>query len=95
MTAQPTTSGPSVGHPVVEHRVWIDQDLCTGDGICVQEARNVFEFDIDGLAYVKNADGDLLTAPAAQSDVPRRHVRRGRRGRPQVPRCLHPRGSGR
>jgi ferredoxin len=48
VTAQPTTSGPSVGH-----RVWIDQDLCTGDGICVQEARNVFELDIDGLAYVK------------------------------------------
>jgi ferredoxin len=65
VTAQPTTSGPSVGH-----RVWIDQDLCTGDGICVQEARNVFELDIDGLAYVKNADDELLTAPAAQSDVP-------------------------
>ena len=59
VTAQPTTSGPSVGH-----RVWIDQDLCTGDGICVQEARNVFELDIDGLAYVKNADDELLTAPA-------------------------------
>jgi ferredoxin len=52
------------------HRVWIDQDLCTGDGICVQEARNVFEFDVDGLAYVKNADGDLLTESAAQVDVP-------------------------
>jgi len=53
-----------------QHRVWIDQDLCTGDGICVQEARDVFEFDIDGLAYVKNADGELLTATAAQTDVP-------------------------
>lgn len=52
------------------HRVWIDQDLCTGDGICVQESREVFEFDIDGLAYVKNADGELLTATAAQTDVP-------------------------
>ena len=75
VTAQPTTSGPSVGHPVVEHpvvehRVWIDQDLCTGDGICVQEARNVFELDVDGLAYVKNAADELLTAPGAQSDVP-------------------------
>jgi ferredoxin len=65
VTAQPTTSGPSG-----RHRVWIDQDLCTGDGICVQEARNVFELDVDGLAYVKNADDELLTAPAAQSDVP-------------------------
>jgi ferredoxin len=52
-----------------EHEVWIDQDLCTGDGLCVQEASNVFEFDIDGLAYVKNADGDLLTAPGARAPV--------------------------
>jgi ferredoxin len=52
------------------HRVWIDQSLCTGDGLCVQEARNVFEFDIDGLAYVKGADGELQTAPGAQVDVP-------------------------
>jgi ferredoxin len=50
--------------------VWIDQDLCTGDGLCVQEARNVFEFDIDGLAYVKNAAGDLLTDVGARADVP-------------------------
>jgi ferredoxin len=50
--------------------VWIDQDLCTGDGLCVQEARNVFEFDVDGLAYVKNADGDLLTDTGARADVP-------------------------
>jgi ferredoxin len=68
VTAAPTDG--LVGDPTVRHRVWIDQDLCTGDGICVQEARNVFEFDIDGLAYVKNADGDLLTEPAAETDVP-------------------------
>lgn len=34
--------------------VWIDQDLCTGDGICAQYAPEVFELDIDGLAYVKS-----------------------------------------
>jgi ferredoxin len=33
-----------------ELRVWIDQDLCTGDGLCVQYAPEVFELDIDGLA---------------------------------------------
>ena len=44
-------------------QVWIDQDLCTGDGLCVQYAPEVFEFDIDGLAYVKNDAGDLLAAP--------------------------------
>ena len=50
-----------------ELRVWVDQDLCTGDGLCVQYAPEVFEFDVDGLAYVKDAAGELLTAPAAGS----------------------------
>jgi ferredoxin len=51
-------------------RVWIDQDLCTGDGLCVQYAPEVFEFDVDGLAYVKNAAGELLAAPGYRADVP-------------------------
>jgi ferredoxin len=51
-------------------RVWIDQDLCTGDGLCVQYAPEVFEFDVDGLAYVKTADGELLEVPGARADVP-------------------------
>ncbi len=51
-------------------QVWIDQDLCTGDGLCVQYAPEVFEFDVDGLAYVKNAQGDLLAAARAAVDVP-------------------------
>jgi ferredoxin len=50
--------------------VRVDQDLCTGDGLCVQIAPDVFEFDIDGLAYVKNSAGELLTAPGAQVTVP-------------------------
>ena len=36
-------------------RVWIDQDLCTGDGICTEIAPALFEMDDDGLAYVKEA----------------------------------------
>lgn len=51
-------------------RVWIDQQLCTGDGLCVQYAPEVFEFDIDGLAYVKDGDDVLLTAAGARADVP-------------------------
>ena len=51
-------------------RVWIDQDQCTGDGLCVQYAPEVFEFDVDGLAYVKDGDGELLAAPQARADVP-------------------------
>ena len=51
-------------------RVWIDQELCTGDGLCVQYAPEVFEFDVDGLAYVKDRDGELGTDAGAQVDVP-------------------------
>jgi ferredoxin len=51
-------------------QVWIDQDLCTGDGLCVQYAPEVFEFDVDGLAYVKSATGELFAAPGARADVP-------------------------
>ena len=50
--------------------VWIDQDLCTGDGLCVQYAADVFELDIDGLAYVKDESGALRPAPGASVPVP-------------------------
>ncbi|MTE18306.1 ferredoxin [Streptomyces sp. TRM43335] len=58
-----------------ELEVWIDQDLCTGDGICAQYAPDVFELDIDGLAYVKppapaGEEADLLTEPGAAAPVP-------------------------
>jgi ferredoxin len=51
-------------------QVRVDQQLCTGDGLCVQYAPDVFEFDIDGLAYVKDPDGTLLTHPDARTGVP-------------------------
>ncbi|WP_030418076.1 ferredoxin [Streptomyces sp. SCSIO 75703] len=50
--------------------VWIDQDLCTGDGICAQYAPEVFELDIDGLAYVKGTDDELLQHAGATTPVP-------------------------
>ena len=55
-----------------ELQVWVDQDLCTGDGLCVQYAPEVFEFDIDGLAYVKDSAGELLQSPGARTAVPAR-----------------------
>jgi ferredoxin len=55
--------------------VRVDQDLCTGDGLCVQLAPSVFEFDVDGLAYVKDESGELLTAPGAAREVPRSCVK--------------------
>ncbi|MEU5211331.1 ferredoxin [Streptomyces sp. NPDC020742] len=53
-----------------ELEVWIDQDLCTGDGICAQYAPEVFELDIDGLAYVKSAEDELLQDEGATTPVP-------------------------
>lgn len=58
----------STGNEALE--VWIDQDLCTGDGICAQYAPEVFELDIDGLAYVKSADDELLQEEGATAPVP-------------------------
>ena len=55
-------------------QVWVDQDLCTGDGLCVQYAPEVFEFDIDGLAYVKDNAGELLQSPGVRTEVPE-HLR--------------------
>lgn len=50
--------------------VWIDQELCTGDGLCAQYAADVFELDIDGLAYVKDEGGDLRTDVGSRVSVP-------------------------
>ncbi|HET9443434.1 MAG TPA: ferredoxin [Acidimicrobiales bacterium] len=43
-------------------RVWIDQDLCTGDGLCTDHAPEVFTLLEDGIAYVKEA-GRVLNDP--------------------------------
>ncbi len=37
-------------------KVWIDQDLCTGDGICEEIAPDVFVLLDDGLAYVRDSE---------------------------------------
>ena len=43
-------------------KVWIDQDLCTGDGICAEIAPDVFAMLDDGLAYVKEGS-NVLSEP--------------------------------
>ena len=49
-------------------KVWIDQDLCTGDGLCEEIAPDVFTLLDDGLAYVKDGgkvfDGSAPDRPA-------------------------------
>jgi ferredoxin len=43
-------------------KVWIDQDLCTGDGLCEEIAPSVFTLLDDGLAYVKEG-AKVFSAP--------------------------------
>ena len=43
-------------------KVWIDQDLCTGDGLCEEIAPDVFTLLDDGLAYVVE-DGNVMSDP--------------------------------
>ena len=49
-------------------RVWIDQDLCTGDGLCTDHAPDVFTLLEDGIAYVKEA-GQVLNDPGGAASV--------------------------
>lgn len=51
-------------------RVWIDQDLCTGDGLCAEIAPAVFEMHNDGLAYVKEVDWPNLMGPSGKGEGP-------------------------
>ncbi len=37
-------------------RVWIDQDLCTGDGLCEEVCPEIFGGHADGLFYVKEPE---------------------------------------
>lgn len=51
-------------------RVWIDQDLCTGDGLCTDHAPDVFTLLEDGIAYVKQ-DGRVLNDPGGSGSIAR------------------------
>ena len=48
-------------------KVWIDQDLCTGDGLCEEIAPDVFTLLDDGLAYVKDGGKVLIEIRPGQS----------------------------
>jgi ferredoxin len=57
-------------------RVWIDQDLCTGDGLCVDHCHDVFTLLEDGIAYVIE-DEYVLNDPGGSGSlaaVSPRHV---------------------
>ena len=52
-------------------KVWIDQDLCTGDGLCEEIAPDVFTLLDDGLAYVKEGDKIYADGQGQSRRVPR------------------------
>ncbi len=49
-------------------RVWIDQDLCTGDGLCVDHCPDVFTLLEDGIAYVIER-GEILNDPGGSGSL--------------------------
>ena len=49
-------------------KVWIDQDLCTGDGLCEEICPDVFTLLDDGLAYVKEG-ADVKSAPGGAEGI--------------------------
>lgn len=60
MDLKATLPGAASGQQTVDAKVlvWIDQDLCTGDGICTDHAPEVFTILEDGIAYCR--DGEKL-----------------------------------
>ena len=53
-------------------KVWIDQEGCTGDGLCEELCPEMFILSDDGLAYVRE-DGKVLGDPggiAQMAQVP-------------------------
>jgi ferredoxin len=55
--------------------VWIDQDLCTGDGLCTDWCPEVFVLLEDGISYVQEA-GRVANDPGGSASavpVPPRH----------------------
>ena len=58
------SANPNVyGGPMSGIKVWIDQDLCTGDGICEEIAPAIFFGAEDGLYYVREAGTEAPTEP--------------------------------
>lgn len=49
-------------------KVWIDQNFCTGDGLCEDLCPEMFAMGDDGLAHVREGDG--VAADLAKVAVP-------------------------
>ncbi len=68
-------------------KVWIDEDLCTGDGICAEICPDVFVMDDRGIAFVRE-----LTTHFSDADLSLEEQRSGehlnQRGLARVPNGL-------
>jgi ferredoxin len=58
-------------------KVWIDQDLCTGDGLCAEIAPDVFAMHTDGLAYVKEVSWPNLFGEDGKGEGPKYQMAEG------------------
>lgn len=47
-------------------RVWIDQDCCTGAGLCVDHCPELFIVLEDGIGYVRDGNG-VVNDPSSPS----------------------------
>lgn len=56
-------------------KVWIDQDECTGSGLCEAIEPDVFAIGTDGLAVVCDGDAALPSGRAGALTVPPDHER--------------------
>ena len=63
----PVSEAPRSLHQA-ELRVWIDQDLCTGDGICTDHAPEVFTILEDGIAYCREGS-KLFNDPGGAAEL--------------------------
>ena len=53
---------------MTEFKVWVDQDLCTGDGLCVDHCPEVFVLLEDGISYV-HSNGWVGNEPGGDGSV--------------------------
>ena len=55
-------------------RVWVHQDLCTGDGLCTDHRPDVFVLIEDGISYVRHPTGSPGTDPGGRRSIVDRAV---------------------
>ena len=54
-------------------RVWIDQDCCTGAGLCVDHCPELFVVLDDGIGYVRDEIAVMTDPDKPSVTVPRRY----------------------